>query len=205
MPPMPASPSLDLRVAGAINRGQLRNLSVIQGVQSVVPIPLYDTLSVANGNTLTTLQFFANTRGGQGLYVTNMEASSQLISGKVQIVTEVQCDVGQAAANATALADAILGTCVNAAFVLYINNVEYAEGQVKQLIGLGLYAPTVTANTYVASRCGAGQGFQLNPAIVIPTQTQFNVNFLYAAAFNPTATTILRVFLLGQQVRLMSS
>ena len=48
-------------------------------------------------------------------------------------------------------------------------------------------------------------GYKLNPAIVIPTQTSFSLEFDYAAAQNPAVAVILRPKLLGQLIRLTSA
>jgi len=203
-----AGPALNLNVAGAVSRTQLRNLSVIQGVQSVVPIPLYDTLAVAAGNTSVTFAFFQQTRGQVGINNTNMESQGQLISGKVEIITEIRLDVTQIAPSATYLADLMVFTHGSGSFVLYINNVEYAQGFIKDLIGGGLFGfggnPTIP---YATGRAGSGCGKLLSPALVIPTQTQFALVFNYPAGAPPvpTNTTLLRPMLIGQQVRLMSA
>jgi hypothetical protein len=97
-----------------------------------------------------------------------------------------------------------------ASFTLKINNVEYAQGLVKDLIGNGLFgfgtglAAGGTTIPYVTPRNGV-RGFALNPAIVIPTQTGFTLQFDYAAAQNPAASVIMRPKLLGTLIRLTSA
>lgn len=199
--------------AGPINKALLRNLSVIQGVQSVVPISLYDTLTVANGNSAVAFSFFQQTRGAVGLNNTNMESAGQLISGKVQVATELRLEVSQGAPASTYLADCMDFISVSGSFTLYINNVEYAQGFIKDLVGGGFFGygsnPTISsANVpYVTGRAGGGCGVVLTPPLVIPTQTQFALVLTYAngAAPNPTATTILKALIMGQQIRLMSA
>lgn len=215
MPPQPAAVTAAnmFAKAGPISRTQLRNLSVIQGVQSVVPIPLYDTLSVANGNAAVTFSFFQQTRGAVGINNTNMESAGQLISGKVQCVTEIRLDVTQVAPAAAYLADLMLFTHGSGSFTFYINNVEYAQGLIKDLIGGGLFGfgtnPVISsANVpYACPRAGSGRGFELPVPLVVPTQTQFSLvlNYPSTTAPNPTATTLLRPELVGQQIRLMSA
>lgn len=217
MPPAKSVPMVTAQTllgqAGPISRTQLRNLSVIQGVQSVVPIPLYDTLAAVNGNASVSFAFFQQTRGQVGINNSNMEAQGQLISGKVQVVTEIRLDVTQIAPASTYLADLMQFTHGSGAFTLYINNVEYAQGFIKDLIGGGLFGfgtnPVIGgANVpYATARCGSGKGYELTPPLVIPTQTQFALVFNYPAGAppNPTDTTLLRAMLLGQQIRLMSA
>lgn len=209
------TPKLDLNVAGAIPRSALQNLSVIQGVQSVVPIPLYDTVAVPNGNTAVEIPFFGNVRQTAGIWNTNMEAQNQLISGKVQVITEIVLDATVAVLTATSLADIMALTHGPGVFILTINGVEYAEGFIKDLIGGGLFATAAGAGgtqpngsfPYAAPRSNSGTGFRLNPALVIPTQVGFGLTLKYPsnAAPNPAATVYLRATLKGQQVRLMSA
>lgn len=201
------SAAMALGKAGPISRGLLRNLSVIQGVQSVVPIPLYDTLSAVNNNASVQFTFFAQTRSSVGIWNTNMEAQAQLISGKVEVATELRLDVTQAAPAAAYLADLMAFTHGSGSFILYINNVEYSEGLIKDLIGGGLFGFGTQANAYAVARCGSGKGVVLTPPLVIPTQTQFALVLNYPAGSppNPTNTTLLRATILGEQVRLMSA
>jgi hypothetical protein len=203
---------LALNVAGAIPRSELQNLSVIQGVQSVVPIPLYDTIAVANGNTAVSFTFFQNTQQGIFDPNTNIESKGQLISGKVEVVTEIVLDATVSVLSATTLADIVALTHAPATFTFTINGVAYAQGFIKDLIGGGLFAtPAGTGSNapyaYATPRSNAGSGFRLNPALVIPTQVGFGLTLNYpnGSAPNPTNTVYLRCTLRGQQVRLMSS
>lgn len=196
-----------------LTREDVSRLAVIYGKQNLVPIPLYDTVTVANGNTAQTVQFFANTRGAQGLAITNMEQPNQLISGKSFVMTELKLDLWTGAAQGIAVAltaqDLIAMTHVAASFTFKINNVEYAQGLLKDLIGGGYFgfgtglAAAGTTVPYVSPR--NVRGFRLDPAIVIPTQTSFTLEFNYAVAPNPAVGVILRPTLLGTLVRLTSA
>lgn len=199
--------------AGPINRALLRNLSVIQGVQSVVPIPLYDTLSVVNENSAVSFAFFQQSRGSAGVNNCNLDNAGQLISGKVEVAVELRADVTQIAPASTYLADLMQFTHGSGSFTLIINNVEYAQGFIKDLIGGGLFGfgsnPTISsANVpYACARAGSGRGVELMPPLVIPTQTQFSLIWTYpnGSAPNPTETTLIRSMIVGQQIRLMSA
>jgi hypothetical protein len=195
-----------------LSRSDVQNLAVIYGKQNLVPIPLYDTVVVANGNANPVIQFFANTRGAQGIAVTNMEQPNQLISGKSFVCEEIALDVGTSTGAYVALtaADIMLLTHATASFTFKINNVEYAQGLVKDLIGNGLFgfgtglAALGTTIPYVTPRNGV-RGFKLNPALVIPTQTGFALEFDYQTAPNPAASVVLRPKLLGTMIRLTSA
>jgi len=196
-----------------LTRQDVSNLAVIYGKQNMVPIPLYDTVTVANGNTAQTVQFFANTRGAVGLALTNMEQPNQLISGKSFVMTEIKLDVwtGAAAGIAVALTaqDLVALTHVSSSYTFKINNVEYAQGLIKDLIGGGFFgfgtglAAAGTTVPYVAPR--NVRGAKLDPAIVIPTQTSFTLEFNYAVAPNPAVGVILRPMLIGTMIRLTSA
>ncbi len=197
-----------LRTAGPVSREQLKNLSVISGVQSVIPIPLYDTVAVANGNTATTIQFFSHTKGASGIAITNMESANQLISGKVEVVTGIRVSlktptgvqVAGTYSDMTALAHA------QGSFTFKINNVEYAQGPIDSLFGGKLYGfgTPATINQYTAAWNQAPEGFRMSPAVVIPTQVNFTFELNYNAAPNPAATLELVCELQGQQLRLAS-
>lgn len=191
---------------GVISREDIQRLAVIYGKQNIVPIPLFDTQDVANGNALTTLQFFSNTRGAQGIAITNMEQPNQLISGKFFVVEELGLDVVPTGVFAAAsMADAKILTHNKSTYTLKINQVEYAQGLVKDLIGGGLFGwGSTTADVNYFSP-GYRKPAALYPAIVIPTQTQFSLQFDYAAAPNPAATVTLRPYLRGKLVRQTSA
>lgn len=200
---------LNLRTAGPVSRAELRDLSVISGVQSVIPIPLYDTVAVANAQTATTIQFFAHTKGASGIGVTNLEQANILVSGKVQVVTSIrlmlQTASGVQVAGTKADMEAIAHA--NGAFTFKINNVEYAQGPISDLIGGKLFGfGTPAANvSYTAAWNQEPDGYRLSPAIVIPTQVQFSLQLDYVTAPNPAATIQLVAELRGQQLRLASA
>lgn len=204
----PAQPALNLKVAGGISRSQLKNLSVIYGSQALIPIDLYDTLLVPTANTGVYFSFFQQTRGQAGIWNTNMQNAGQLISKQIFVATEIRLDVTQLAPAATYLADMMSLTHGPGSFTLFINQVEMAQGLIKDLIGGGLFVATTTANFYAASRAGAtGRGYDLNPALVIPTEMQFSLVFNYpnGAPPVPTVATYMRAKLSGQLLRLASA
>jgi hypothetical protein len=200
---------INLRQAGPVNREDLKTLSVISGVQSVIPIPLYDTVAVANGNAATKIQFFSHTKGASGIAVTNLEQANILVSGKVEVVTTIrlllQTPTGVQVAGT--LADMEAFAHAVGAFTFKINNVEYAQGPISDLIGGKLYGfGTPAANVaYSASWNQHPEGFRMSPAVVIPTQVNFSMELEYAVAPNPAATLELVCELQGQQLRLASS
>lgn len=209
-------PPINLRSAGPISRDQLKDLSVISGVQSVIPIPLYDTVEVPNANTATTIQFFSHTKGASGIAITNLEQPNILVSGKVQVVTEISLAV------MTPTGVQLLGTQqdllalthAEGSFTFKINNVEYAQGNIVDLIGGKLYGFGGTTGTgpmvvgavpYTAAWNQNGCGFRLSPAVVVPTQVNFSLELNYKVAPNPAATVALVAQLRGQQLRLASA
>lgn len=187
------------------SRADVARAAVIFGKQSVIDYKLYDTQDVANGNTATTLQFFSNTRGGQGIYVTNMESANQLISGKQFLLTGIELDVNVVSQVSGTLQDLITVTHPKAAYTLKINQVEYAQGLVKDLLGGGLFGfgTPATYNQYATPR--APTRLMIDPALLIPTQTNFTFQFDYSAAPNPAATVTLRPKLVGKLIRLTSA
>ncbi len=200
---------INLRTAGPVTREDLKTLSVISGVQSVIPIPLYDTVAVANGNTLTTLQFFSHTKGASTISVTNLEQANILVSGKVEVVTGIRLSlktptgvqVAGTLSDMTAFAHAV------GSFTFTINNVEYAQGPIDSLFGGKLYGfgTPATINQYSAAWNQAPEGFRMSPAVVIPTQVNFGLALNFAAAPNPAATMEIVAELQGQQLRLASN
>jgi hypothetical protein len=200
---------INLRQAGPVSREDLKNLSVISGVQSVIPIPLYDTIAVANGNTAVSFQFFSHTKGASGIAVTNLEQPNILVSGKVQVVTGIRLlletptgvQVAGTLSDMTAFAHAV------GSFTFKINNVEYAQGNISDLIGGKLYGfGTPAANVaYSAAWNQRPEGFFMSPAVVIPTQVNFSLQLDYNAAPNPAATMQIVAQLVGQQLRLASA
>lgn len=189
-----------------LTKADIANLSVVYGKENVLPWEWYDTVSVPNGNTNTAINFFSNTRGGQGIAVTNMEQPNQLISGKSFVIEELALDVSLSTPYvAGTLADFVAVTHPQASFTLKINQVEYAQGLVKDLIGGGFFGfGTPAANVaYLSPRNVSG--YKLNPAIVIPTQTSFSLEFDYATAANPAVAVLLRPKLLGKLIRLTSA
>jgi hypothetical protein len=136
-----------------------------------------------------------------------MEQPNQLISGKVFVLEAIELDINPAGAYAAGtLADLVAATHVAASFTLKINQVEYAQGPVKALIGNGLFGfgTPATINQYATPNLPP-RGYAVSPAIVIPTQTSFTLEFNYAAAPNPAATQLLRPSLIGQLIRLTSA
>lgn len=209
-------PPINLRTAGPINRDQLKDLAVISGVQSVIPIPLFDTVEVPNGNAATTIQFFAHTKGASGIAVTNLEQANILVSGKVQVITEISLGIS------TPTGVQILGTQqdflalthAEGSFTFKINNVEYAQGNIMDLVGGKLYgfggttgtgAEVVGSLPYVAAWNQSACGFRLSPAVVLPTQVNFSLELNFKVAPNPAATVALVAQLRGQQLRLASA
>ncbi len=188
-----------------LNRGDLAKLSVIFGTQNILPWEWFDTQDVANGNALTALSFFSNTRGGQGIAVTNMEQPNQLISGKSFVLEEIALDVSVGTFAAGTLADFVTMTSVKSSFTFKINQVEYAQGLVKDLIGGGFFGFGTPATNVAYMTPRNVCGYKLKSPIVIPTQTSFTLDFNYAAAPNPAATVTLRPKLLGQLVRQTSA
>lgn len=189
-----------------LTKADVANLSVIYGKQNVLPWEWYDSVNVPNGNTATSISFFAHTRGGDGIATTNMEQPNQLISGKQFVLEEICLDVStEGAFVAGTLADFIALTHPKSSFTLKINQVEYAQGLVKDLIGGGFFGFGTFAATggYAAPR--NVRGYKLNPAVVIPTQTSFSLEFNYAAAQNPAVQVTLRPKLMGQLIRLTSA
>lgn len=188
-----------------LSRSDIQNLSVIYGKQNVLPWEWYDTVTVPNGNANTTVNFFANTRGGQGLPITNLEQPNQLISGKSFVMTELCLDVTSDAQVAGTLADYITLTHTRASFTFKINQVEYAQGLVKDLIGGGFFGFGTFAATGGYSAPRNVRGYKLDPAVVIPTQTAFSLEFNYFSAPNPAVAVNLRPKLMGQLIRLTSA
>lgn len=201
--------AINLRSAGPVSRDQLKDLSVISGVQSVIPIPLYDTVNLANGNTATTIQFFSHTKGASGIAITNLEQPNILVSGKVQVVTEIALALQTASGVQVAgtLSDMTAVAHANASFTFKINNVEYAQGPVSDLIGGKLFGfgTPATLNQYSASWTRNGHGFMMSPAVVVPTQVNFSLELNYVTAPNPAAALQLVAVLRGQQLRLASA
>lgn len=205
---MPPTPSiLQDKTVRVMTKADIADLAVVIGKQNIIPWRWYDTVQVANGNSALSLSFFAQTRGAAGLPVTNMEQPNQLISGKVFVLEAIELDINPAGAYAAgSLADMVALTHVAASFTLKINQVEYAQGPVKALIGNGLagFGTPATINQYATANLPA-RGVGENPGIVIPTQTQFSLEFNYSAAPNPAATQLLRPSLIGQLIRLTSA
>lgn len=205
----PKSPALNLRVAGPITRAQIRELSTVHNVQSVVPIELYDTLLVPLANTSVQFNFFQQSRGQQGFWNTNLNVASMLNSKQVFVATEIRLSVTQTAPSASYLADLMALTHGPGAFDLKINNVEHAQGPILDLIGGGLFGFGGTQTTpYAASRAGGtGKGYELNPGLIIPTEVQFGLSFYYPPTAAPVVTvaTYMRVKLCGQLVRMATS
>lgn len=200
---------INLRQAGPVSREDLKTLSVISGVQSVIPIPLYDTIAVINGNVATTFQFFSHTKAASGIAVTNIEQPNILVSGKVEVVTGIrlmlQTPTGVQVAGS--LADMEAFAHAVGSFTFKINNVEYAQGPISSLIGGKLFGfGTPAANvSYSAAWNQHPEGFRLSPAVVVPTQVNFSLELDYNAAPNPAAPMQLVAELQGQQLRLASS
>ena len=197
---------LNLRVAGPVDREQLKGLAVISGVQSVIPIPLYDTVTLAAAVAAsTTQQFFAHTKGANGIAITNMEQPNQLISGKVQVITEIALNVSTPTGSQVAgsLDDFLKATHGDASYTFKINNVEYAQGPLKELIGGKFFG--FGAGPYVAANIGGNGRYKLSPAVLLPTQVGFSLEINYAAAFTPAAAVSLVMELRGQQLRLASA
>lgn len=200
---------INLRQAGPVSREDLKTLSVISGVQSVIPIPLYDTISVANGNASTVFQFFSHTKGAAGIAVTNLEQPNILVSGKVEVVTGIrlllQTPTGVQVAGT--LSDMCAFAHAVGSFTFKINNVEYAQGPISSLFGGKLYGfgTPATINQYSAAWNQNPQGFNMSPAVVIPTQVNFSLELDYNAAPNPAATMQIVAELQGQQLRLASA
>lgn len=202
-------PPLNLRIAGPVSRDQLKDLSVISGVQSVIPIPLYDTVAVPNGNAATTIQFFSHTKGASGIAITNLEQPNILVSGKVQVVTEIAISLKTPTGVQVAgtLEDMAAFCHAQGSFTFKINNVEYAQGPIDQLFGGKLFGfgTPATVNQYSAAWNHAPCGFRLSPAVVVPTQVNFSLQLDYNAAVNPAAAMSLVAELRGQQLRLASA
>ncbi len=200
---------INLRQAGPVSREQLKTLSVISGVQSVIPIPLFDTIAVANGNAATTFQFFSHTKGASGIAVTNLEQPNILVSGKVEVVTGIRLKLSTPTGVQVAgtLSDMEAFAHAVGSFTFKINNVEYAQGNIADLVGGKLYGfGTPAANvSYSAAWNQAPDGFRMSPAVVIPTQVNFSLELDYNAAPNPAATLQLIAELQGQQLRLASA
>ncbi len=189
-----------------LDRSDLGKLSVIFGKQNSLYWEWYDTQDVANGNALTALNFFSNTRGGQGIAITNMEQPNQFISGKSFVLEEIALDINPNAGYvAGTLADFQTLTGQKSSFTFKINQVEYAQGLVKDLVGGGFFGfgTPATNVAYMAPRNVAC--YKLKTPVVIPTQTSFTLEFDYAAAPNPAATVTLRPRLIGTLVRLTSA
>jgi hypothetical protein len=189
-----------------LTREDLANLSVVYGKQNVLPWEIYDTVDVANAQTLTSIPFFSNTRGGQGIAITNLEQPNQLISQKAFVLEEILLDVSVPTYVAGTLADFVTLTSQKSSFTLKINQAEYAQGLVKDLIGGGFFGfgTPATNVAYLAPRNGV-RGYKLATPIVIPTQMQFSLQFDYAAAPSPAATVTLRPKLCGKLIRLTSA
>lgn len=193
-----------------LSKSDLSRLAVIfGGVQNYIDFELFDTVDAAAGVAAPqTIQFFSNTLGANGVAITNMEAANQLISGKQFLVERIELDATVAALTATTLADVLLMTHSKASYTFKINQVIYKQGLVKDLIGGGLFGfgkevTTAADISYVCPR--VIPRMNLEPAILIPTQTNFTFQIDYAAAQTPTAAVTLRPKLVGKLTRLASA
>ncbi len=186
-------------------RADIAQAAVIYGKQNILAWKLYDTQDLANGNTATTVQFFTSTRGANGIGVSNMLAANRLDSGQMFLLMGIRLDANVVTQAAGTLQDMITATHPKAAYTLKINNVEYAQGLVKDLVGGGFFGfgTPATYNNYQASRWVIQP--KLDPALLIPTQTNFTFQFDYAAAPNPSATVSLRVIFDGYLIRQTSA
>lgn len=202
---------MDKAQVSVINQADLAALAVTYGKQNVIPWTWYDDVALANGNTSPTIQFFSQTQGGAGIAKTNMEQANIFVSGKMFVLQEIQLDVTTptGAFVAGTVPDMLLATHAEASFTFKINQVQYAQSFVKDLVGGGFFgfgsglAAGGTTIPYAAPRNVSG--YKLNPWLLIPTQTQFNLQFDYNAAPNPAATLQFRPKLKGQLIRLTSA
>lgn len=193
-----------------ISKADLSQLAVIfGGAENYIDFELYDSVDATGGVAqATTIQFFSNTLGAQGVAVTNMEAANQLISGKQFLLERIELDVTVAAVSATTLADFLKMTHAKSSYTFKINQVIYKQGLLKDLIGGGLFgfvseSTTAADISYVCPK--SMPRMDLNPAVLIPTQTNFTFQIDYAAAQTPTATVTLRPKLVGKLTRLASA
>lgn len=189
----------------AYSRKDVADAAVIFGKQNVIDYKLYDLQTVANGNTSQVIQFFTDTRGAQGLPVTNMESANQLISGKQFLLTGMRLDADVVTQAAGTLQDLITCTAGKSSYTLKINQVEYAQGYVKDLLGGSFwgFGTPATYNDYAAPRWIARTS--LDPALLIPTQTNFTFQFDYTTAPNPAVAVLLKVTFEGKLIRLTSA
>lgn len=189
------------------SKADVARASVIFAQQNVVDWKYYDVVNLANGNTSTTLQFFSHTRGANGLDVTNMESANQLISGKLFLLTGIRLDANPNSSTLASgtLQDLCTATHTRAAYTLKINQVEYAQGPVKDLIGNGLFGFGAPATLLQYQTPRGNVSSAVDPALLIPTQTNFTFQFDYGTAPNPAVGVDLRVTFVGKLIRLASA
>ena len=192
--------------AKVLTRKDMENLAVVLGTQNIIPWTWFDEVDLATSGNPVQLQFFSHTRGANQLYVTNMEASNQFISGKVFVVQEIALDLTQDTLAATTVQDYVKAAQGSAAFDFQINGASYAQDTVQRLLGGGLAGfngTTAAMFQYACSR--AMRPYRLPAPIVIPTQTNFTLTFYYGSAPAPSNPVRLQAKLIGQLARLAAA
>ena len=187
------------------SRADVARAAVIFGDYNVIDWKWYDSVSIANGNTATTVQFFSNTQGGTNVATTNMESANTLVSGKSFLLTGLEVIPSVITQAAGTLQDLITCTHGRASYTLKVNQVIYAQGLIQDLLGGGLFGfgTPATYNQYACPRTPAKQN--IDPAFLIPTQTNFTFQMDYNTAPNPAVAVIMQVKLVGKLLRLASA
>lgn len=195
-----------------LTKADLAQLSVIAGKQNIIGWRLYDTLTYPAAGGVVAQNFFADTKGAQGLVVTNLDQPNQLISGQSMVVEKIKMNLIAAAGEAnlvTSFQDKVKIAEMAGAFTLYINNVQYAQGPLQALLGGGLIGfgdgggGAAALPPYATPR--VVDCVEIYPYLVIPPTTSFQL--VLSSEASPALTQAVRaeVSLIGQLVRLQSA
>lgn len=187
-----------------LTRADVRNLAVVKGQSEILDWFLYDTLSIANGNTGVSFTFFQQAIGnpaGTTKEQTNMTIPGQLPSGYKFVCQKIIIDPVPSAPAPVAGTGIDQLAILNAGrFEFNIGTRQYLEGHVKDLaggaltgVGGGQAVPLTSVRTVVNG--------EMEYSPVIPSTFNFNVLLQYDTAPNPAAALKVRCKLVGKLIR----